>query len=83
MHEKAVESFKKALNKDPNYFLAWIYLATTYSQMGREEEARDAAQEVLRLHRKFNVGRYARRLPYKDQDCIERIVDALHKAGLT
>jgi adenylate cyclase len=83
MHEKAVESFKEALNKDPNYLLAWIYLATTYSQMGREEEARDAAQAVLRLHRKFNVDRYARRLPYKDQDCIERIVDALRKAGLT
>jgi adenylate cyclase len=83
MHEKAVESFKKALNKDPNYFLAWIYLATTYSQMGREEEAREAAQEVLRLHRRFNVDEYARRLPYKDQDCIERIVGALRKAGLT
>jgi adenylate cyclase len=83
LHEKAVESFKKALKKDHNYLPAWIYLTATYSEMGREEEAREAAREVLRLHHRFKVDRYAKRLPYKDQKTREHIKDALHKAGLT
>jgi adenylate cyclase len=82
LHEKAVESFKKAINQNPDYFLAWIYLTATYIQMGRMEEGRAAALEVERINPRFAADRYAKRLPYKNQDHIETLIVALHKAGL-
>ena len=81
-HIKAVELLKEAINQNPDYFLAWIYLTATYSQMGREEEARAAASKVERFNPRFVVERYAKRLPYKNQDHIKTLIVALHKAGL-
>jgi adenylate cyclase len=81
-YEEAVESFKKAIHQNPDHFLAWIYLTATYGQMGREQEARSAADKVLRVRHKFLVEPYAKRLPYKNQDDIRRLIAALHKAGL-
>jgi len=57
-------------------------LATTYIWMGREEEARAEAAEILRINPKFSVDYYAKRLPFKDQSVNDRIVAALRKAGL-
>ena len=50
--------------------------------MGREKEARAEAAEVLRINPKFSVDSWAKRAPYKDQSQTDKIVDALHKAGL-
>ena len=49
---------------------------------GREEEARAAAVEVLKINPTFSLGQYARTLPYKDASQIDRTIDAPHKAGL-
>ncbi len=81
-YEDAVKSFKKAIQQNPEYLLAWIYLSATYGQMGREQEARAAADKVLQLSRKFLVKPYAKRLPYRNQDDINNLIVALHKAGL-
>jgi hypothetical protein len=50
--------------------------------MGREQEARAEAAEVLRLNPKFSVDSYAKRLMFKDQSVTDKFVDALRKAGL-
>jgi adenylate cyclase len=81
-YEEAMESFKKAINHNPDHFLAWIYLSATYAQMGRGQEARAAADKVLRMKHKFLVEPYAKRLPYKNQEDINSLIAALHKAGL-
>jgi len=81
-YEEAIGLFKKAIHQNSDHFLAWIYLTATYGQMGREEEARAAADKVLRVSHKFLVEPYAKRLPYKNQDDIKSLIDALHKAGL-
>ena len=80
--EEAVLAYKKVLQRLPDNFLAHLGLAVTYSVMGREQEARAEAAEVLRLNPKFSVDNYARFLPYKDQARIDRLIDALRKAGL-
>ena len=81
-YEEAVASFKKAIDVNPDHLLAWIYLSATYGQMGREQEARAAADKVLQASRKFLVEPYARRLPYRNQDDVTNLIAALHKAGL-
>jgi len=80
--EEATSAYKKVLQQLPDNFLAHLGLAFTYSMMGREQEARAEAAEVLRLNPKFSVDNYAKSLPYKDQARIDRFIEGLRKAGL-
>jgi adenylate cyclase len=80
--EEAVSAFKKAIRRAPNHFIAHFGLATTYCLMGREEEARAEAEEVLRINPKFSLDYWKIVAPYKDQSEIDKIVNAMRKAGL-
>ena len=80
--EEAVSAYKKSLQRSPDNIFAHLSLAATYSMMGREQEARAEAAEVLRLNPKFSVDSYAKRLMFKDQSVTDNFVDALRKAGL-
>jgi adenylate cyclase len=80
--EGAVSAFKKAIQLVPDSASAHLHLAATYSMMGREKEARAEAAEVLRINPKFSVDFYAKVIQYKDQSQIDKIINALRKAGL-
>jgi adenylate cyclase len=80
--EEAVSAYKKALQRSPDNLLAHVLLATAYSKMGREKEARAEAAEVLRINPKFSLDYFAKALPFKDQKVTNNLIDALRKAGL-
>ena len=80
--EEAVSALKKAIQIAPDNLIARVALTCTYSQMGREKEARAEATEVLRINPKFSVDSYAKNLAYKDQSETDRYANALRKAGL-
>jgi adenylate cyclase len=80
--EEAVSALKKAIQIAPDNFPAHLHLAATFSMMGREKEARAEAAEVLRINPKFSLDSYAKRLTYKDQSQVDKLIDALRKAGL-
>jgi adenylate cyclase len=80
--EEAVSEYKKSLQRSPDNFFAHLGLAATYSMLGREQEARSEAAEVLRLNPKFSLDSYAKRLTFKDQSVTDKFSDALRKAGL-
>jgi adenylate cyclase len=80
--EEAVSAYKKAIQRSPDNFFAHMGLTATYSMMGREQEARAEAAEVLRISPKFSVDSYAKRLTMKDQSAADKFMDALRKAGL-
>jgi adenylate cyclase len=80
--EEAVSAYKKAIQRAPDSFTAHYSLAATYIMMGREKEARAEAAEVLRINPKFSVDSSIKILPFKDQSEADKLVDALHKAGL-
>jgi adenylate cyclase len=52
-HEEAVEAINKVLRRKPNNLFAHTRLISCYSLLGRDEEARAEAAEVLRLNPKF------------------------------
>ncbi|NIQ88522.1 MAG: tetratricopeptide repeat protein [Deltaproteobacteria bacterium] len=81
-YDEAILTFKKALDRNPNYLPAHAFLAASYSSLGREAEANAAAEEVLRINPKFSLESYAKTLPYKNKADIKRYVAALRKAGL-
>jgi adenylate cyclase len=61
---------------------AHVELAACYVELGREEEARAEAAEVLRLAPHVSVEVFKQSLPYKESADLERFVAGLRKAGL-
>jgi len=89
-YDKAIASLKRA--RDPiNEVRGW--LAASYAQAGREEEARTTLREFLRVAEADMVDFPGHRLEdwkpywhgafeYQDQNDFEHLFDALRKAGL-
>jgi adenylate cyclase len=80
--EEAVSAFKKALEREPNNIFAHLDLAATYIMMGREQEGRAEAAEVLRINPKFSLDYLAKTSGQRDQSKLDNFIDALRKAGL-
>jgi tetratricopeptide (TPR) repeat protein len=81
--EKGIEACQRAVHGTPNDFFAHLYLTVAYSMGGREEEARASAEKVMRIEPKFSVEYFKRRgAGYKNKADVERLADALRKAGL-
>jgi tetratricopeptide (TPR) repeat protein len=81
-YEEAITQAKRATKQESNDFIAWVALTSSYSLAGREEEARSAAKEILRLNPKFSVARWQKFTVHKDRAVVKRYCDALRKAGL-
>jgi len=81
-YEEAVAECKKATTREPDNLGAQLSLTVAYGLSGRNAEARDAAQEVLRINPKFSLDRFSRSLVYKNRADKDRFIDALRKAGL-
>jgi len=84
-YEEAIAAFKEAGSRarNPSHLLvSHLGLAVIYSETGREEEARAAAAEVLRIDPNFSLEMTKAASPYKDPVILERQLAALRKAGL-
>jgi len=81
-YEEAVSAFKKVIQRSPDHITVHLGLAATYIMMGREQEARAEAAEVLRIDPNFSLDRFAKVYPYKDQSITDDLINACRKAGL-
>jgi TolB-like protein/Flp pilus assembly protein TadD len=81
-YEDAITIYKKALQKNPDQVLDHLGLAATLMLAGREDEARAAAAEVLRIDPNFSLERLSGAIPMKDPAKKERWISSLRKAGL-
>jgi adenylate cyclase len=81
-YEEALGLLKKAHKLEPNNLFTHLGFAQIYGTLGRAEEARAAAAEVLRLNPNFSLERYAKTIPLKDQSAVDFIIGGLRKAGL-
>ena len=81
-YEEAITAFKKALQKNPDDIFTHIGLAATYVKLGREEEARAEAKEVIRIHPKFSLANYVKSIRRTDQARVDAYIECLRKAGL-
>jgi tetratricopeptide (TPR) repeat protein len=81
-YEDAAPAYKRAISRNPDHLAAHEHAAAVYAHLGRLDEARAEAAEVLRLRSNFSIQREAERLPYRDQAVLRRLVDGLRAAGL-
>jgi len=82
LYEKAIEVCKKALRLHPDHPSNIANLVLAYSAMGRVNEARATAAELLRIKPDFSVEPFLRSLPYKYEDDRKRDMELLWRAGL-
>jgi adenylate cyclase len=80
-YDEAIATYKKLLQREPEYLPAHAGLAATYVLAGRQEEARAEAAEVMRIDPQFSLERYAKTLPLR-QALVDQSVEAWRKAGL-
>jgi len=81
-YETAIAQAQKATEQEPNDLISWITLISSLSLEGREEDARTAAKEILRIKPNFSVASYEKRAPQRDRATVKRYCDALRAAGL-
>jgi hypothetical protein len=56
-------------------------MAISFIRLGREEQARADAAEILRVNPKFSLESYAKMLPFT-KPVADRVIEDLRKAGL-
>lgn len=81
-YKEAIETAKEALKHVPNNIFIYLQLTATYNMMGREEDARAAAAEVMKINRKFSLEQYVKTLYLKNKSDVDKTLEALRKAGL-
>jgi adenylate cyclase len=79
-YDDAIDWLKKSRAKWPNFLGNHIVLAAVYGQMERLHEAKQEANEVLRVSPFFQVDFYGE--AFRKTEHRDKIVGALRKAGL-
>jgi adenylate cyclase len=72
----------RVLKERPRWLTAQSTLIASLWNLGREDEARLIAKELLAGHRGFSVGRWADGLPYRRQEDLDALINPLRMVGL-
>ena len=81
-YEEAIAALKRGAERNPDYPAFHLFMAASFAMLGRDEEARAAAAEVLRINPRFTLKAYAAYVPYNSDAHLERNLEAFRKAGL-
>jgi adenylate cyclase len=83
-YKEAMTAFGRARARNPKSPLPLAWLALTYADMGRMEEARTVAKEVLKVNPSFSVNGFvnSRLAPQKDRTKSQQALATLLKLGL-
>jgi hypothetical protein len=68
---------ESALDREPNHLFSHVYLAATYGLNGNIEKAHDEAAIVLRINPDFSLNILAKNMPFKGQNCLDRIIEGM------
>ena len=81
-NEKAIAAFEQMRKMQGNAWQVPLFLAAIYSEMGRQEEARNEVEALLKLDPDYTLRRLKIFATYSDPAESERIISALREAGL-
>jgi adenylate cyclase len=81
-YEEAVPALKKVLSISPRNAFARFTLIVNYVEMGRLEDARAEAEELLMIDPKWDFKEWLKTLPFKDFEVTKRWTEAIRKVGL-
>jgi adenylate cyclase len=81
-YEEAVATFKRVINRNPDYWVSYVYLAASYADLGRQKEAQAVVAEVQRINPMLSLESCRQLEPFKEKAVLDRFIDALCRAGL-
>ena len=81
LYEEAVKSYKESIEIEP-YLYSYVGLAGSYSLLGRDKEAYEAAIEVRKINPEFSLVEYNKVIPQMNKSKKQNYINALRKAGL-
>jgi adenylate cyclase len=81
-YEEAVRWLRECALRLPNLEVSHVWLASAYAQLGKLEEAKKEAAEVLRINPGFTIESWKRLAVNKDPKDAEHRLDGARKAGL-
>ncbi len=80
--EAAVDAFRESLKRESSYLAPHVNLTSVLGELGRIDEAKQAACEILRLAPDFSIGNYMEGLSYRNTKDSQRVEEGLRQAGL-
>ena len=80
--DEAIDAYTEWTSRDPDSLEGHIGLAEILGEVGRTEEAKVLAAEVLRINPDFSIGEYIGNLAFRDPAEITRFEQGLRLAGL-
>jgi len=80
--EDSIETGKSAITRKPDRDFPHVYLVAAYGALGRTEDARAEAAEVLKLNPAFKVSTFRRSRNYKNEADLDKLASLLLEAGL-
>jgi tetratricopeptide (TPR) repeat protein len=81
-YEEAIEALQRRLQHDPNSGEALILLAASESAAGRLDKAKAALDKFLAPRPAYTLRHYASGEFFKNPEDLNRVLEALRKAGL-
>jgi len=81
-HEQAIGLIRLGAEQQPGVLPPRVLLAAVSAHLGRDEEAKAAVAEILRLRPRFTISNWLKFLRITDEAYAERLVADLRKAGL-
>ena len=81
-YEEAVTALKKAISVSSRNQIARFMLMVAYDEMGRLEDARAEAGELLMIDPKWDFNEWLKTSPFKDPEMTKRWADAIKTVGL-
>ncbi|MBU1741188.1 MAG: tetratricopeptide repeat protein, partial [Proteobacteria bacterium] len=82
VYEELIADLERRRRRSRRLVAPHLGLAANYVWLGQEEKARRHAGEVLKLNPKFRLDNLRKWSFYKDETHLERILEALRRAGL-
>ncbi len=80
--DEAIAAYRDSIERNPNHIGPHIGLTACFAEVGRDEEARAQAAQLLKINPSFTLAKYAESLTYKDPAESEKTLEALRSAGL-
>jgi tetratricopeptide (TPR) repeat protein len=81
-YAEAIPIFKLYIARFPHNFGAYTNLIVDYTELGRDQEAREEAAELLRIYPQFSLEALLKRSAQRDKKYQELVRNDCRKAGL-
>ena len=82
-YQEAIDAFREGLRRNPTAQTQRMFLAASYAQAGRLDDARWEVAELLTLDPDFSLVQVPEVAPFEHPEPLDRLLDGLRKAGLS